>query len=268
VGRVHMVYDLLPLEMPEFFPPFVGPWFGRWLAAAAAHADLVVTDSDATSRALEAWLRDELPMGDRPPVRRVRLAHEIGVPLPHPEAVASRRRGRSRVLFVGTIEPRKGIEVLLDAAQLLWDRGEAIEFRVVGRPGWASPALLNRLRSLADSGHPLIWLPDASDLDLQWEYLHADLLVMPSRGEGFGLPIVEAVAHGVPVVARDLSVFRELLGPDGDYFQRDVDLPDAILRRLASPAPPALVPDRWVTWRQAARDLLDAIDGITGSRER
>jgi glycosyltransferase involved in cell wall biosynthesis len=261
--RVQMVYDLLPLQMPEFFPPFVGPWFGHWLAEVAHDADLLVTDSDATSRDLEAWLRDERPTASRAPVRRVRLAHEIGIPLPHPEAVATRRRGSNRVLFVGTIEPRKGVEVLLDAAESLWGRGEAVEFTVVGRPGWASPVLLARLRALADSHQPLAWLPAASDLDLQWEYLHADLLVMPSRGEGFGLPIVEAVSHGVPVLARDLPVFRELLGPDGDYFQRDGDLPDAILRRLASPAPPVLVPERSVTWRQTALDLLDAIDVIT-----
>ena len=65
------------------------------------------------------------------------------------------------------------------------------------------------------SARPLTWLRDASDEELRLEYLEADLLVMASRGEGFGLPIVEALAHGTPVVARDLPVFRELLGDHG-----------------------------------------------------
>jgi glycosyltransferase involved in cell wall biosynthesis len=161
--------------------------------------------------------------------------------------------------MVGTIEPRKGVEVMLDAAEAIWARGHGVEFVVVGRPGWALPSLLSRLEEVADADRGLTWLRAASDEDLTREYERADLLIMPSRGEGFGLPIVEALAHGVPVIARDIPVFRELLGDTDSYFSRDADLADAILRRLADPAPAAHAPGRLVTWRETARELLRII---------
>jgi alpha-1,2-rhamnosyltransferase len=251
-----MIHDVLPLQMPEFFPPFVAPWFVRWLNVVVENADLILTNSQSTKADLARSIQD---LESPPRSDWVRLAHDIGIPLRDPDALRRRPRGTRRVLMVGTIEPRKGVEVLLDSAEALWQRGEDVEFTVVGRPGWIHGRLLERLREVSDSGRPLTWLADASDLDLQWEYLNADLLVMPSRGEGFGLPVVEAVAHGVPVLARDLPVFRELLGDQGDYFQRDWDVPDAILRRLNSSEPVAYVPDRLVTWSQTAQDLLRAL---------
>ena len=138
-------------------------------------------------------------------------------------------------------------------------RGEDVEFVLVGRPGWARPELIDRLAVLHRSARPLTWLRDASDEELRLEYLDADLLVMASRGEGFGLPIVEALAHGTPVVARDLHVFRELLGDQAAYFARDEELADGHARAAAIRRTDRLRVRSPRTWRDTAADLLHAM---------
>ena len=254
-----VVHDLLPIRIPEYFDNVTG-WFTEWLKMVTTHADLLICDSQASADDLRAWLVENPPeRDDQPVVTFMRLGFDLSQAAPYPESLRRRPRGRRRVLTVGTIEPRKGVEVVLDAAEEIWSRGGDVEFVFLGRPGWADREVVNRLEAHDHSERPLTWLRDSSDVDLRLEYLNADLVVMASRGEGFGLPIVEALAHGTPVVARDLPVFRELLGPDGWYFGRDQELADLILRRLHSDDPIEYVPDRLVHWSDTAADVLLAI---------
>lgn len=256
---LQVVHDLLPIRVPGFFPG-AQEWFSEWLRVVTTRADLLVCDSEATAQDLRSWLVDNPPdRPDAPMVAHMRLGYDLIRSVAYPQTLRIRRRGRRRVLCVGTIEPRKGVESVLDAAESLWSRGEDVEFVLVGRPGWAGPELIDRLAVLHRSARPLTWLRDASDEELRLEYLDADLLVMASRGEGFGLPIVEALAHGTPVVARDLHVFRELLGDQAAFFERDEDLADVLLARLRSDAPIDYVSERLVPWRDTAADLLHAM---------
>jgi glycosyltransferase involved in cell wall biosynthesis len=265
---VQVVYDLLPIRFEDFFP-FAKGWFTEWLGVFTRYADVLVCDSEAAARDLRVWLADNPSKRPSPPlVTWMRLGYDL-TPVGAAPAVAAPQRdsGRTpRVLMVGTVEPRKGVEVMLDAAEAIWAAGHQVQFVLVGRPGWAMPSLLGRLEEVADAGGGLTWLRDASDEDLTREYERADLLIMPSRGEGFGLPIVEALAHGVPVIARDIPVFRELLGDTDSYFGRDADLADAILRRLADPSPAAFAPGRLVTWRETAQELLGIVAQASAGR--
>lgn len=268
VGYVQLIHDMLPIRLEDFFLPFARPWYERWMHLITETADCLICNSQATMADLHAWLSevdDRRELGSR--THWIRLASTLGnSPIVTPE-LRLRPRGVRRVLAVGTIEPRKAYETLLDAAEALWRRHEDVEFTIVGRPGWVGKDLLNRLAAAEAPGR-LTWYRDASDLDLQWEYLTSDLLVMASRGEGFGLPVVEAIAHGVPVLARDLPVFREILGPDGQYFVLDRQLPDAILAALHRGGPPACAPDRIVDWRDTAADLLNALGARDGAGVR
>ena len=257
---VQVVYDLLPIRQEDFFVNARG-WFEGWLSLVTRHADLLVCDSQDVARDLRAWLDENPPDRlDQPVIDWMRLGYDLNSSASFPELLRTRSRGSRRVLVVGTIEPRKGVEVVLDAAEALHARGEAVEFVFVGRAGWALPSILGRLDELQRSSRPITWIQDATDEELRLQYLTADLLVMASRGEGFGLPIVEALAHGVPVVARDLPVFRELLGDQDCYFRLDGELPELILRRLRSTDPIQYNPDRLVTWRRTTEDLLVAME--------
>jgi glycosyltransferase involved in cell wall biosynthesis len=259
---IQIVHDILPLQLPEFFVRGLDQAFERWLGFVTRTADLVVCDSRATLDAVEEWRRVTPPGQAGPaPTEWFRLGCDFGLVSPH-GPLMWRPRGRRRVLVVGTIEPRKGIEVVMDAAEHLAAQGEDVEFIIVGRRGWAMPSVIERLERLSRSGAPLTWVQEASDDDLQWEYLNSDLLVMASRGEGFGLPVVEAISHGLPVLARDLPVFRELLGDEGDYFRLDSELPAAILERLHSTDPVRFDADRLVTWAESAKEVLGAISRV------
>ena len=128
-----------------------------------------------------------------------------------PSSAARARFGlpESYLLAVGTQEPRKGLQTLLDA---LGELPEAPPLALVGPPGWG-PALQK-------AGLPagrVIELGYLETADLQCVTAGAEMLIYPSRYEGFGLPPLEAMALGRPVVASELAVLREACGPHARY---------------------------------------------------
>jgi glycosyltransferase involved in cell wall biosynthesis len=137
------------------------------------------------------------------------------------------------LVAVGALEPRKGLDVLLDAYRmLLGEHAAAPPLVVVGPPGWGP-----RLRT-AGIPEGKVLLPGFQPLDrLRRIVGHARLLAFPSRYEGFGLPPLEALAAGTPVVASDVPAVREVLGghgrlvPVGDAAA----LAGAIAQELAGP---------------------------------
>ncbi len=124
-----------------------------------------------------------------------------------PSWLAARGLPPEFAVFVGSREPRKGLPALLAAWRELWSQGAAPPLALVGPPGWG-PAL-----DLAGVPEGAVAVPGyLADHDLPAVLASAQLLVMPSVYEGFGIPPLEALATGTPVVVSDLPVFRENLG--------------------------------------------------------
>ena len=120
--------------------------------------------------------------------------------------------------MVGTVEPRKGHAQTLAAFERLWADGVDVGLAIVGGEGWHTESLMGRLRTHSERGRRLIWLARASDEMLLRLYDSAVALIAASEGEGFGLPLVEAAQHGLPIIARDLPVFMEVAGEHAFYF--------------------------------------------------
>jgi alpha-1,3-rhamnosyl/mannosyltransferase len=173
---------------------------------AALTCDLVFVNSGYTGEDVERTLgvaRD-----------RIRVAHP-GVRQPFELEGAAADLGAPYVLTVATLEPRKNLETLLDAHQLL---GGDVLLAVVGAEGWGEQPLLDRPRVRR--------LGFVSDDELARLYRGAAVAVYPSRFEGFGIPILEAMACGCPVVA---SSHRSLDEASGEAAVRaDPDDPAAI----------------------------------------
>jgi glycosyltransferase involved in cell wall biosynthesis len=234
-----LVYDLLPVEHPEWFEQSLVEVFDRALTAQARHAELVLAISAASAGSFERFARERGIDPGSPTVVGLGAdaldAHAAGSPsTPLPAGVPARRY----VLVVGTVEPRKNHRVLLDAFEELWSRGEDLHLVVVGRPGWENDAVVRRLEEHPRAGDTLHWFRAAGD-DLLWSlYEHALVVAVPSATEGFGLPVVEAFGHGVPVVASDRGALPEVGGELAEYVDPD-DVSGwaaALARHLGEPA--------------------------------
>jgi glycosyltransferase involved in cell wall biosynthesis len=155
-------------------------------------------------------------------------------PVPAPEVTAFRSRhdlGGRYVLWAGTIEPRKNLPVLLDAFAALTRRD--VTLVLAGPQGW-NEDLTTRLATLGERVRPVGFLtPDA----LRAAYAGADVFCFPSRQEGFGLPVLEAMAQGTPVVTSAGTATAEVAGETGVLVDPDdVDgLRDALDALLDDP---------------------------------
>jgi glycosyltransferase involved in cell wall biosynthesis len=266
VGMHFVVNDLLPITLPETFHPFARNLFSGWLRRVSGLADGLHCISAATACELSSWLDQTAPpyqFGEKPVVDCFPLGAEVALdaaPSPLPPSLAHAMALRPTMLMVGTLEPRKGHAQALDAFERLWSLGHEVNFVVVGHVGWMVEALVRRLESHAEQNRYLFWLQDADDHLLESIYQSSTALLAPSFGEGYGLPLVEAAHRGLPVLARDLPVFREIMGDYARYFRAadDAELAQALASWLQAPPKPG--PARsWPTWQQSATALARAI---------
>jgi glycosyltransferase involved in cell wall biosynthesis len=171
---------------------------------------------------------------------------------------------RPTFLMVGTLEPRKGHRQALAAMDRLWADGVDVNLVIVGKQGWRTDDLAKRIQQHVEDGNRLFWLDGITDEMLEEVYRSSVALLAASEGEGFGLPLIEAAQHGLPVIARDIPVFREVAGEHAHYFrgEESEDLADALRTwlSLGNTAPTSSgIP--WLTWHQSSRQLLDVVLG-------
>ncbi len=272
------IYDLLPILQPEKFPDWAAADFRRWLKSVCEQGDGVICISRSVADELLAWFDAEQPNRERP--FQVGYFH-LGADITHDSATNSDTnakfpaknlplmaalKSRPSLLMVGTLEPRKGHMQALDAFELLWAEGVEANLVLIGHQGWHVEHLVNRLtrHKLADKF--LFWLSQADDQLLSLVYEEASGLLAASEGEGFGLPLVEAAKHGLPIVARDLPVFREVAGEHAYYFRGDTakSLKEAVrswLDLYAQGNAPSSRGIKWLTWEESAQQLMECITG-------
>ena len=207
---VPLIHDLIPLTHPEYTrAPQIGRHAAR-IATTAALADGIIVNSAAT----EAVLLDHLaPHGRVPPI----TVAPLGIRPLHPPGAALPTE--PYFVCLGTVEPRKNHQLLLH----LW-RDLAMEGRtgprllLCGRRGWENENvldLLERCESLRGLVVELGTVPDARATEL---LAGARALLFPSFAEGYGLPVAEALALGVPVLCSDLPALREVGGNVPEYL--------------------------------------------------
>jgi glycosyltransferase involved in cell wall biosynthesis len=138
-------------------------------------------------------------------------------------------------LSVGSVEGRKNHLALLDACEQLWSDGAQFELRLIGLSHpQTGRAALNRLRALQAAGRPLRYDGPASDADLTAAYHACTFTIYPSMIEGFGLPVIESLAHGKPCVCSARGALGESARGGGCVALDSVDAPGlaAAMRRL------------------------------------
>ncbi len=214
-GRlVLFIHDAIPSDYPEYARAGGAQTHRRRLTNAVSTAcGIVVNSADTAAR-----LTDYVPAGMTvPPV----LVAHIGLdPLPVPDPNLT-LPDKPYFVVIGTIEPRKNHLLLLH----IWrqfaqrqERGQVVpNLVIVGRRGWENENIIDLLdRSEFLKGH-VIEMPDLGDAQLSALVRGSRAVLMPSFAEGYGMPVAEALAAGIPVIASDLPVFREVAGDIPDY---------------------------------------------------
>ncbi|PWW64567.1 glycosyltransferase family 4 protein [Actinokineospora spheciospongiae] len=254
------VHDTVPFTHAETLTPRGAAWHRAVIKRAARKADAIVVPTDTVA----AELAEHAPGPARVHVVGHGVPDVLRTP-PSAEAVASvvaaHRLPETYVLAVGTVEPRKGLDVLIAA---MADPGAPdLPLVVVGPTGWGGVDL----RALAaQHGLPpgrLRVLGPLTDTELAVVLHRATVLAAPSRAEGFGLPVLEAMAVGVPVVHSDAPALVEVAGGAGVAALREdpADLARALTSVVDSPERAAAMVDRGrtraatFTWAHAAESV-------------
>jgi glycosyltransferase involved in cell wall biosynthesis len=219
------VHDLTALLHPEWHPRRTSFLFQQALPTSLRHSDLVVCDSEFVRRQVQ-----DLPGVDAARTRTVHLGvSPVFRPMPRAEAVEHVRRRFAIdgpfVLHVGTIEPRKNHRALIEAYEGLCQAGFPGPLVLVGQVGWRTESIMARLESSPVAAR-VMRLTGAHDQDLVALYSACTMLVFPSFEEGFGLPPLEAMACGAPVLSSLRSSLRELV--EGVAVEIDPDRPAEI----------------------------------------
>ncbi|GGK47094.1 glycosyltransferase WbpX [Salinarimonas ramus] len=223
---IGVVYDLIPITHPQYCDDLLASVFKEHIAISARLCDGFIAISRTVQQDLEAYLERELPtvaagkafahfhlgsdFNDRSrPAQPLRPTLE--------EAVSA----RATYLVVSTLEPRKNHAYVLDAFERIWARGDGPNLLFVGRAGWKVEKLIHRITGHAELNRRLFWFDDVADPELETLYARCRALVFASTAEGFGLPIVEGLARGLPVLASDTPVHREVGIDRVAYFALD-----------------------------------------------
>jgi glycosyltransferase involved in cell wall biosynthesis len=210
IRAVFILYDLLPLQHPEWFRPGEEALHALRIATAARRGAMIVVAAATVAAELRAYLRRmQLP---EPPIHVAQLPVEDAFLAPGgPHGGAA---GRPYLLCCGTIEPRKNHRLLLEVwRQLVAARGEAAPCLVIaGRRGWRNDSVFAALDDLGPLAPHVLEVPDLSTGALAILMRGAQALLSPSLGEGYGLPVAEALASGIPALIADTPVYRELWG--------------------------------------------------------
>jgi glycosyltransferase involved in cell wall biosynthesis len=260
---VPLIHDLIPLLHPEYARQGQAEKHRRRIATTARLADAILVNSAATAADLEPWLSGR----DTPlPIRVAPLG------IVTPEVQAPPVALRPYFVVLGTIEPRKNHLLLLNLwRQMAATLGPAApRLVVIGRRGWENENIIDMLERCAaidgvvDEAGPL---PDREVASL---LRGARALLFPSFVEGYGLPLAEALALGVPVIASDLPALREVGGAVPDYLDpldgaawrnavADYARPDSAARRAQLARLPGWTPPSWSEHFAIVDGVLDTL---------
>ena len=264
--KILTVHDLSFLRVPQYADPRLREYLQTVVPRSVRQADLILANSQHTKEDLISCLRVPServivvlpgvearfePVADEGELDRVRARYNLEKPF---------------ILGLGTLEPRKNFEGLIEAYHLLRSRTRIPHQLVIGgRKGWLYEGIFRRVEELG-LGDAVHFLGFVADEDLPALYTLADVFAFPSFYEGFGIPVLEAMACGTPVVASNAASLPEAVGEAGLMVTPgDVEALAGALERVLQDRPlrEELIARgreraRCFTWERAAQELLRA----------
>ena len=259
-----VVYDLIPINYPQWFEPSFSNLFHEWFTKITHLSDGVICISKSVCHQYERWYKHaEINHNSTMNLGYFYLGADI-ISNENQYTQKSGELAQMNFLMVGTLEPRKGVDQVLDAFIHLWKTGYNFALHIVGKEGWLVNGLVEKIKTHSEYGQLLQWHEGISDQALVGLYRDCNCLIAASYEEGYGLPIIESALHHLPVIARDIPVFREVAAHGAFYFEGDShqQLSEDILKWVklfennAHPSPNKITIK---TWQQSTDQLLNVI---------
>lgn len=267
------LHDLIPIKHPETEKYAAQMYWRLQIPIAATRSDFIITDSEYARQEIITDFKVQpdrivsIPLGFNP---------DMSSPRDYDFGAALRTRyglPDSYILYVGTIQPRKNIDSLIKAyARLRRENRQMPGLVIVGRKGWLYDKLFALIKEL-DLEEQIIFTGFVPDEDLPYIYDGACVFSYLSMFEGFGLPPLEAMACGIPVVVSNTTSLPEVVGDAGiSVNPADIDAITAGLRSVLENAETAtqmsrrgLARAQLFSWEQCALKTVNAYARVAGA---
>jgi glycosyltransferase involved in cell wall biosynthesis len=215
--KIVTIHDLAVFKFPETFTYKFSKYLQLMICLSTRFADRIIVDSGAVKKDIIDILkvREEKISVIYPGIDDVFLREGKGEIDKFKEA---RNLTQGFILYAGTIEPRKNLVNLIKAFSILKERGLKQKLVIAGKRGWLYERIIEEVKRSKFKGD-IVFTDYIFDVDLKLYYSNCDVFVYPSLYEGFGLPTLEALACGAPVVVPDIPVFREVLDESALFVQ-------------------------------------------------
>ena len=268
VRIVVYIYDILPINYPQFAHFNTRFNFINYIGSYLLYADMVIASAQSTLDSINE-LSDKLGLP-----RRKGVVSWLGSDFSNkkkdenvfvPEEVKEAATGKY-ILTVGTIEPRKNHGFLLDAFDArLFDKDVKLIF--AGKIGWNVEELQKRIIEHPENGKRFFHFAGLDDDAIDYLYSNAFLVAFSTYAEGFGLPIIESLQRGTPVLATDIPVLREVGKDYCEYFKlNDIkDFTDKLTHLMDNPTEYEGLKERIktfvpISWEESAAKVIEALE--------
>lgn len=221
-----VVYDILPLRMPQYFERKTSEAFDGYVREIIENYDGVLCDSQFVADDVMEYCSE----------KKIHALENVKMGFFHLGQDTFEKKADGHIsgdiknffdteqniyLMLGTVEPRKGHEIILNAFEKMWDDKFEAKLCIVGHVGWNMNTFIERIRKHKYYGEKLAFFEGVSDKEVEYVYENSDCLIQASAGEGFGLPLIEASNYNLPILCSDIPVFHEVAGNNANYFDRN-----------------------------------------------
>ena len=264
---VDYIHDILPLTMDGMFQGSAFK-FKHLVQQSLRFSDAIITPSRWTADQIVEYIlsNPEVQVGESLKLGYSYHGADFSTRPTVPDNIGINVSfNKPYFLMVGTLEIRKNHFFVLEAFEKLWQEGVNVALCMAGRIGWMVEPLVEKLKNHPERNKRLFLFQGPSDAELVRLYKDAYCLIFASKGEGFGLPIIEAAHYGVPLLLSDITIFREIASDNARYFslESELNLVAAITQFLADDASgkrkedSANIPQ--LSWLDSAKNMVDVI---------